>query len=85
MVKHFGRKFLHYVNLKYFSGENKTGCGYRMVFNKQVIGRRSLTKNKLKLVFSDYDDSISDFKNCLNHGFVAIFDCGNDIRVYNND
>ena len=82
--KHFGKKFLHYVNLKYFEGKNKTGCGYRMVFNKQVIGRRSLTKDKLKLAFSDYDDSISDFRNCLNHGFVAIFDCGNDIRIYDN-
>ena len=85
LQKHFGKKFLHYVNLKYFSGENKTGCGYRMVFNKRVIGRRSLTKDKLKLIFSDYDDNISDFRNCLDHGFVAIFDCGNDIRLYNND
>lgn len=83
--KHFGKKFLHYVNLKYFEGENKTGCGYRMVFNKQVIGRRALTKNKLKLAFSDYDDNVSDFRNCLNHGFVAIFDCGNDIRIYNDN
>lgn len=25
IVRHFGKKFLHYVNLKYFRGENKTG------------------------------------------------------------
>lgn len=81
--KHFGKKFLHYVNLKYFSGENKTGCGYRFVINKQLYSRQQLQKAKLIKMFDDYDDSVSDFQNCLKHNGIAIFDCGNDIRIYN--
>ena len=81
--KHFGKQFLHYVNLKYFSGENKTGCGYRFVINKQLYSRQQLQKSKLIKMFDDYDDSVSDFQNCLKHNGIAIFDCGNDIRIYN--
>ena len=81
--KHFGKPFLHYVNLKYFRGENKTGCGYRFVYNKKIVNRQQLQKKNLLKMFDDYDDSLSDFNNCLNHDFIAIYDCGNDIRFYN--
>lgn len=81
--KHFGKPFLHYINLKYFDGENKTGCGYRFVYKKKAIYRQELQKKKLLKMFNDYDESMSDYNNCLNHGYVAIYDCGNDIRVYN--
>ena len=83
--KHFGKQFLHYVNLKYFPGENKTGCGYRFFLKGQIFSRIQLQKSKLIKMFDDYDDNVSDFVNCLRHNGIAIFDCGNDIRVYNKN
>ncbi len=84
--KHFGRQFLHYINLKYFEGENKTGCGYRFVFNRtNVIYRNQLQTNKqLEKYCKKIDEKLSAFNNCLINNGIAIFDCGNDIRVYNH-
>ena len=83
--KHFGRQFLHYVNLKYFEGENKTGCGYRFVFNRtDVVYRNQLqTKDQLKKWCKNIDEKLSAFNNCLMNNGIAVFDCGNDIRIYN--
>jgi G:T-mismatch repair DNA endonuclease (very short patch repair protein)/endogenous inhibitor of DNA gyrase (YacG/DUF329 family) len=83
--KHFGRPFLHYVNLKYFSGENKTGIGYRFVLkNGKILHRNSLQKKTgLYKYCKDIDPSISDFQNCINNKMTCVFDCGNDIRWYN--
>lgn len=86
--KHFGKQFLHYVNLNFFSGENKTGCGYRFVFHRTDIvyrNRLQTKENIMKYVKKDYvyNSSLSNFQNCLAGGGIAIFDCGNDIRVYN--
>lgn len=80
--KHFNKPFLHYVNLKYFSGENKTGCGYRVWLHKHLYSRQQTQKQKLVKLINNYDDSISDFQNCLNNGAIIIFDLGNDIRLY---
>lgn len=82
--KHFGRQFLHYVNLKYFTGKNDTGCGYRFVFNKKAVYRNQLqTKEQLERFCHHYDSSLSAFNNCLANGGIAIFDCGNERRIYN--
>jgi hypothetical protein len=81
--KHFGKRFLHYVNLKYFPGENKTGCGYRFV-GKNILHRNSLqNKTNLKKYCKNIDPNLSDFQNCLNNGYICSFDVGNDIRWYN--
>lgn len=87
--KHFGKQFLHYVNLNYFQGDNKTGCGYRFVFNRtNVVYRNQLQskENIMKYARKNYmyNDKLSAFQNCLACGGIAIFDCGNDIRIYNN-
>jgi predicted RNA-binding Zn-ribbon protein involved in translation (DUF1610 family) len=82
--KHFGKRFLHYVNLKYFSGENKTGCGYRFRIHKAILDRKALQKNTgLYRHCKNIDPNLSDFQNCLLNGGIAIFDLGNDIRWYN--
>lgn len=83
IIKHFGKPFLHYVNLKYFKGENKTGCGYRFFMKGQLFSRQQLQKKNLFKHIDNVDESVSDFTNCLNAGGIAIFDCGNDIRLYN--
>ena len=83
IVKHFGKPFLHYVNLKYFTGTNETGCGYRFYFKGRKMSRQQLQKKNLRKYIPDMDDSLSDFTNCLKAGGIAIFDCGNDIRFYN--
>lgn len=85
VIKHFGKPFLHYVNLKYFPGENKTGCGYRFYFKGRLMSRQQLQKKSLYKYIPDLDESLSDFTNCLKAGGIAIFDCGNDIRLYNQD
>ena len=84
IVKHFGKKFLHYVNLKYFRGENKTGCGYRFYIKKKLVYRQQVQKKYLKNYCNNIDESLSDFQNCLMNNGIAIFDVGNDIRIYNN-
>lgn len=83
--KHFGRQFLHYVNLKYFDGLNKTGLGYRFWLKHRLIDRRQLQKKDLANYFTNIDENISAFQNCINNGAIAIFDLGNDIRVYNSN
>lgn len=83
IVKHFGKPFLHYVNLKYFRGDNKTGCGYRFYMRGQVLSRQQLQKRNLYKYIDNVDTGVSDFVNCIKSGGIAIFDCGNDIRLYN--
>lgn len=81
--KHFGKPFLHYVNLKYFRGENKTGIGYRFWIHHKMVYRNQLQGKTLSKYLDTVDSSISDFQNCLINGGIAIFDLGNDIRFYN--
>lgn len=83
IVKHFGKPFLHYIDLRYFPGTNITGCGYRFVYNKKFIDRRRLQKKNVINMFSDYDYSLSCYNNCIKHHYIAVFDCGNDIKFYN--
>ena len=83
ITKHFGKKFLHYVNLKYFRGENKTGCGYRFYIKKRLVYRQQVQKKYLSNYCSVIDENLSDFQNCLMNNGIAIFDVGNDIRIYN--
>ena len=84
IVKHFGKKFLHYVNLKYFRGENKTGCGYRFYIKKKLVYRQQVQKKYLRNYCNKIDENLSDFQNCIMNNGIAIFDVGNDIRIYNN-
>ena len=81
--KHFGKKFLHYVNLKYFNGVNKTGCGYRFYLHKKLISRNQLQGKTLSKYIDNIDPNLSDFQNCLMNNGIAVFDLGNDIRIYN--
>lgn len=82
--KHFGKKFLHYVNLQYFDGENKTGVGFRFKKDDLVLSRNTLQRNtQLKKYCKNFQESLSDAENLFNNGFIAIFDCGNDRRIYN--
>lgn len=83
IIKHFGKPFLHYVNLKYFRGENKTGCGYRFYIKKHLVYRQQVQKKYLCNYCNKIDENLSDFQNCLMNNGIAIFDCGNDIRIYN--
>lgn len=83
--KHFGKPFLHYVNLKYFRGENKTGCGYRCFLHKHLYSRQQLQRKTLSKYIDSVDESLSDFQNVLNANGIMIYDLGNDIRIYNTD
>ena len=82
--KHFGKRFLHFVNLQYFPGKNVTGIGFRYKKDDIILSRRTLQKNEqLKKYCENYDPNKSDIENCINNGFTIIFDCGNDKRIYN--
>jgi hypothetical protein len=84
---HFGHSFLHYVNLNFFPGENRTGCGWRF---SNSSGSRVYHRNNLwssngslqRVIGAQYDPELTDFDNCLNSGLICIVDQGNDIRVY---
>ena len=67
--KHFGKRFLHYVNLNYFQGENKTGIGYRIMIKGKILHRGALQlKTGLLKYCKTIDSNLSDFQNCLNNG-----------------
>lgn len=84
--KHFGRKFLHYVNLQYFMGTNVTGIGFRFLKNDIILSRNTLQKNtQIKKYCNNYNENLSDIENCINNGFTVIYDCGNDRRIYNTN
>lgn len=84
IVKHFGKPFIHYVNLMYFMGEDKTGIGYRFSKGDRTLSRNTLQKHtQLYKYCKDINPDFSDVQNCIHNGFLAIFDCGNDIRFYN--
>ena len=85
IIKHFGKQFLHYVNLKYFSGDNKTGCGYRFWIRKRLVSRQQLQRSNIHNYCNDIKEGLSDFQNCLLNNGIAIFDLGNDIRIYNKE
>lgn len=85
IIKHFNKPFLHYVNLMYFQGEDKTGIGFRFKKGDLVLSRNTLQKNtQLYKYCKNINSNFSDLQNCINNGFIAIFDCGNDIRIYNS-
>ena len=83
IIKHFGKQFLHYVDLRYFNGENKTGCGWRLWKKGQLISRQQIQKDKYKKYCKNIDESLSNLQNCLLNNWIMIFDCGNDYRIYN--
>lgn len=82
--KHFGRKFVHYVSLKYFEGENKTGCGYRVKIGKKVFSKSQLQdESVLREHCKNFNPKLAPLQNCLRSNGYVIFDVGNDVRVYN--
>lgn len=84
IIKHFNKPFLHYVNLMYFQGIDKTGIGFRFKKDDLVLSRNTLQKKtQLYKYCKSIDPLMSDIQNCINNGFIAIFDCGNDVRIYN--
>lgn len=83
IIKHFGKRFLHYIDLRYFNGENKTGCGWRLWKNGTILSRQQIQKDKYKKFCKNIDESLSNLQNCLLNGWTIIFDCGNDYHIYN--
>ena len=84
IVKHFGKPFLHYINLMYFPGEDKTGAGYRFCKGAKILSRNTLEKTtQLYKYCESIDTNLTDYQNIVKNGFICVFDCGNDIRLYN--
>lgn len=82
IIKNFGRRFLHYVNLQYFPGENKTGVGYRFSKNGIILSRNTMQKNTRLLKYCEnYNKDLNDIQNAVENGFNVIFDNGNDIQI----
>ena len=83
IIKHFGHPFLHYINLQYFQGENKTGVGFRFLKGNVLLSQNTLRLGtQLKKYCPQLDNKKTTVENIINNGFTAIFDCGNDIRLY---
>ena len=94
LKKHKPKNIISYSDRRYFSGKvylklkfnfiDNTMPNYFYITNnyKNLIGRLSFQKHKLKKVLSIYDDNLSEWENMKNNGYDRIWDCGHSKWVY---
>lgn len=52
---------------------------------EQVVRSRvKFQKHKLKNILRDYDSNLTEWENMRNNGYNRIWDCGNDVFIWNN-
>jgi len=59
-----------------FTHTTNTPPNYFYVSGDIRLSRQKFMKHKLHNVLSDYDSSLTEKQNMVNHGFIRIYDCG---------
>jgi len=69
-----------------FKHVNRSEPNYKYFKPKERIleSRNKYQKHKLKDKLGVFDESLSEYQNMINNGYLRIWDCGNDVYVYDN-
>jgi hypothetical protein len=65
-----------YINLGFKEGTTVTGYFYVNKRTKIKVNRMAFQKHKLKDIFSNYDESLTEKENVKNNGYFFIYDAG---------
>ena len=71
----------HYLS---FIKERSTLPGYHWTDGNNTFNRVNFQKHKLKNKLEIYDPNISEFKNMVNNGYKAYYDCGHNVWIWRN-
>lgn len=83
---------ISYCDRKYFSGKSYIDIGmefskitppsYFYFKNNKVYSRFQCQKHKLSKLLNNFDENLSESENMENNGFRKIYDCGNNVFVW---
>jgi very-short-patch-repair endonuclease len=86
---------ISYIDSRYFSGSGYIENGFEYIghsepnyfyfINKDnvLFNRVKFQKHKLKDILECFDENLTEKENMINNGYLWIYDCGNEIVVYN--
>lgn len=99
LLKYFERNFkpkslVSYCEKDKFSGISYKKCGFTLDHESpsnylyfkdsfEPMSRLRFQKNKLKKLFNDYDDNLTEWENMERHGFMRLFDYGQFVFIKN--
>lgn len=66
-----------------FSHLHTTPPGYFYHKNGVIQSRHTFQKHKLAAILDQFDPNLSEHENCTKHGWLRVWDCGQDVFVYN--
>ena len=67
-----------------FEYNNSSKPGYRWANGITSYNRTKFQKHKLSKILKIYDEKLSEKENMLKNRYKMIWDCGNNVWVYNN-
>lgn len=80
---------ISYCDLRFFNGEVYEKLGFKKIGQSKpnyiyfkgskIYNRIKFQKHKLKNIFENYDETLTEYENMLNNGYDRVFDCGNII------
>lgn len=83
-----GDTLVSYVDRRYFTGSGYQQCGFELTGTSPpnyfywrgtgdvVESRHKFQKHKLKSQLPNFDPTLSERENMINHGYLRIYDCG---------
>lgn len=101
LLNHFKTKYnpssiITYANLRYsigniyktlgFTKSHQSPPNYFYYRGLEVLqSRHKFQKHRLHKILDNFNPNISELSNMLNNGYRIIYDCGNDVYVWNKD
>jgi very-short-patch-repair endonuclease len=90
-LRYPGSRLVSYADLRWgvghgyasagFEHTGNTGPGYWYVKGSKIHHRSNFQKKLLAQKLENYDDSLSEWENMINHGWDRIWDCGNAVWI----
>jgi hypothetical protein len=78
LYKNLGFEFSHNSDPNYFYYHKKNNTF-------QLESRQKYQKHKLHALLENFEPYLSESQNMYNHGYRKIYDCGNQVWVFNRD
>lgn len=93
-LKHYSGSVISYCDKRLFNGDlyeklnfirlNSTKPNYFYIKGSTIIPRYQAQKHKLNNLLNNFNENNTETENMLNNGYHKVFDCGNDVWVFNN-